>query len=497
MISPIRPCLVLAVSILGAHAGAQQTRATPAQAPFFAARITEFWQSHGLEAARAEDRTFDKVLERCYVRLQLGLFDLRHPAALLVEKNGARDLQAIAVALLDTQARWLEWVAREPAASKDSLADIATLKSWVQHWKLPRLATAGKEPERDLIRLLAASPEQVAAGTRLAQTLARGTALGLDRATPPPTRIVLSPTRRHFVEFVGFLGTVQEFYRDVFWTDTVTSWTDLWLPEEANTQVIALQYAAPGQKGDFTLGMDMNAREKTGQLEHVVQRAMFSLVWNYYGLQVDPLLQAALAQNMVVALYGENNARSGGSGQGAKTEGIEAFIPGAPGQGGGLPATNADCRWRLTRGADFFQRALRQAQKAGAAVRDAGADKDKVSRFVMLSEDERDKHVVKAPFLGRAARAKDAVPATFLPDYLEFYRAYRGAFLNWVQTSGAGNPRASAQRFGELLRRLATPVEGRDFETACHEVYGISLGGTGASADSLEGRFLAWLATQK
>jgi hypothetical protein len=237
--------------------------------------------------------------------------------------------------------------------------------------------------------------------------------------------------------------------------------------------------------------MDMNAREKTGLLQHVVQRATFSLVANYCGPDVALLFQSALAQNLVIAVYGENNARSGGNDRPSDSAGMDTFIPGAPGMGGSLPSSNADSPWRHTRGSDYFLRPLRRSQKSAAGT---GAEKGR--RFELLAG-EREKHVVAAPFIGRAAKGKTPVPEKFLGDYLEFHRAYRSGFLHWLQEHGAGNAKAAnAAKFAELVRRLCAPKDGQDFEGVCRELYGVPLSGTDPGIDSLEGRFLVWVAHQ-
>src|SRR6185295_18748898 len=109
---------------------------------------------------------------------------------------------------------------------------IAVLKTWIHGWKLPALWAADKSAAKDLCVLLGATKEQTASGSRFARFMAAGVAAGLSRGEPPPCRLVFAPTRRHFVEFVGFAGTVSDSYRAAFWIESVTRWTDLWLPEE-------------------------------------------------------------------------------------------------------------------------------------------------------------------------------------------------------------------------------------------------------------------------
>ena len=86
------------------------------------------------------------------------------------------------------------------------------------------------------------------------------------------------------------------------------------------------------------------------------------------------------------------------------------------------------------------------------------------------------------------------MPDEFRDDYLEFHRAYRAAFVHWLQTSGARTKAASRERFGELLRRLIDPAEPKGFDALCEELYGRPVSAQDPGADTLERRFLAWLA---
>jgi hypothetical protein len=95
---------------------------------------------------------------------------------------------------------------------------------------------------------------------------------------------------------------------------------------------------------------------------------------------------------------------------------------------------------------------------------------------------------VRAPFLGGTPGGKD-VPANLQNDYLEMQRAYKAAFAFWLQTkaTGASGEASSASLFAKLLTSAGTDAD-------VGAIYGVPLTAADASADSLEMRFLRWLA---
>ena len=156
-----------------------------------------------------------------------------------------------------------------------------------------------------------------------------------------------------------------------------------------------------------------------------------------------------------------------------------------------MQMVNADSSWRLSLGQDYFARVLRQAQKAGE--HESKNTKDKLGHFLLRDAKGEKKHLVNAPFLGKIAFDRDEVPPAFLDDYLEFHRAYRAGFVHWLQCNGAKTKAASTDQFRTLMLRLMDkkPV---DFEALCEAVYEIPLSAKSAETDTLERRFLAWIA---
>src|SRR5262249_37063891 len=134
---------------------------------------------------------------------------------------------------------------------------------------------------------------------------------------------------------------------------------------------------------------------------------------------------------------------------------------------------------------------LRQAQKAGDKE---AHDKDKLGHFVVHDRSEAKRLLLTAPFLGKLAFERELVGEAFVDDYLEFHRCYRAAFVHWLQTLGMKTKPASNERFGVLLRRLMRRQGGDDLDSLSKELYQVPLASKDPEVDTLERRFLAWIA---
>jgi len=100
---------------------------------------------------------------------------------------------------------------------------------------------------------------------------------------------------------------------------------------------------------------------------------------------------------------------------------------------------------------------------------------------------------IPAPFFGAAASEKK-VPDEYQGDFSECLRAYKSAFLYYLQTQAGGTDKKSREKFAQLLCKLADPGAGTDFEPLFGPIYeGVVLSDVECSKNSLEGRFLAWL----
>jgi hypothetical protein len=414
------------------------------------------------------------------------VFDVRYPLAALEDSGRGKELADVVRALVELHAVWLQWIQGVQKLPKEQRGAFGDLEKWLKPWKgdLPSEALAAGE--RDLWTLLGPDEKQQAA-LDLLQGAAYEPALGGDLPSEG-TQLVLCPDRQAFLEFVGVVGATRPEMQQHIWKDEVRTWTEFWISWPKDVQILAMEYA--DVRGDMFSGQSMNRREKTGLVQHVVQRATFSLAWFYFGRDLDPVFEAGLAQNMAIAVCGENNARSGGSGRASETHAREVFVPGGLPQGGILPAWNADSRWRDKLGRDHFVDVLKDAQKSGykAAGRKAG----KLANFELVSDDQSRTHVVSAPFLGSPGDAQEPAPGAFTADYLEFYRGYKSAFVHWLTTEAAGR-KESAEKWSELLVALASKPADKEFEAVVEEVYGVPLSAADDETDSLEWAFLAWL----
>ncbi|MCA8953317.1 MAG: hypothetical protein KDE27_27645 [Planctomycetes bacterium] len=425
----------------------------PAQEP------TVPFAEHGRAFLKALGETtapdLQTLLAGHYTRMQLADFELCVPNSMVASKDGVARAAAIAGALVELQERLAEWL---PADADATRAELKTLTKWIATWRRKPEST----PPADL------------------------------QPHPDPCVLIVAPDRAAFVGFVGWLGLWKDVNRELFWFDAAAQFCDLRLVDEGQVQLIALEYAAPDQDGDVTKGFAMDTRERTGLLQHVLQRAATSWCWRFLGDHADPCFDMGFATALVVDVLGQNNARSGGSGKSHSTEGQGGFIPGAPAMGGGMPVQNADSEWRKSQGSDWFARPLRQAQKAGA--HEAKRSEDKLGSFLVCDRKNTRRHLVQAPFLGSFALQREAVPAAFLDDYLEFHRAYRAAFVHWLATFAEKPKQRAHDRFAVLLQRLVDRDEKLDYEALCQDVYGLPLSAADPAADSLERRFLGWLA---
>ena len=495
--------LVLA-PLLGPPVGDEQ--------PDFAAFGKDFLKER-LHATKAEDVPGDKFLAEHCVRLQLGIFDIAYPTWSLADKSAVETLRSLSNALLDAEVHWIDWLGKGEAAEKPAKADIETLRAWIKGWKPAALAKAESAPDKSLFTLFGAKDSERTAAQHLRDALCHPDAFGLAPKNGVPLSLVFAPTRRDFIEMLGYNGLVDPTQQAQLWTKDATLWTTFWLDWNL---VLALEYPPWVYDKDFKTCMPMDKFEPTGKLEHTVQQATQALLWMCYGDNDALHLQQALAMNMAIQVCGGCNALEGDGGRGttgAHTQPYEKFVPGGDPNGGTLPPIPAapfdgvrKNQWHEAEGKDHFAKALRNgqknAQKQMIKEKPTDADplvaKDKDAHFLLASDDQTTKAYVVAPFFGKAAGDKPYPPQGVIADFKEFFRAYRSGFAWWLETSGdkSGAP-ASAAKWKQLLKALASRTEDKSFEDVVLEVYGVPLSGKNSSTDSLEWRFIDWLAKGK
>jgi hypothetical protein len=433
----------------------------------------------------------EDVIAAEYVRLDVGLYDLRFPIEDLAEEPSALDLREIVLALLRSQELFHEWVEPATGAAKQAHSDIKTLRGWVEDWKPSRMSKAAEDTDRDFVHGMAPKDDVLEAVTRFATWMRTGGPVGIERAEPKASRMMLMPTRPRFLEFVCFAGWYFPHLRDVFWDKGLGTWLGCRVQK---TQVIALQFASPDiSEADFELGLPLNYKFPTVMQQHAVHFGTQALFDNYFDDAMPGFLSTGLATNMVLEQFGEVDTRIEGDLRARFTSAFSVFVPGGNSGGGSLPPMNPDGRWRQEKGRGHFIGLLRTAQREGGDhVRRA---KEKTLHFEIQDDDYRERMSVVAPFLGSSADDKELPAKEFVGDYQEFFRAYKSGFAWWLQSAAAGSSKACERTFAELFVGLARTDEG-GFEDLVREVYGAALSEPEPGRGSLEGKFLAWLTKQ-
>ena len=464
-----------------------------------------FLERHCPEDASARACALDDVLAASYVHLRGGAFDMFFPAAFFGDSRKG-EIQDSALALLELQDLWVERHCRDEATATRARAELATLAAWVDVWNksaLGKVARADLSKTSDLYDLLGADDEVRAVAESLAPRLFDAETMALVPQFTERLRVVFSPTRRDFMEFVGYSGLSSPELRKLLWNPGVDQWTQYWAD---STMIAALQYAPWHEDPKFKDGLSLNKFDKQGLRQHVTQQGATCLVATSLNRTDLPVIEKGLAVELTVAICGKANTIDGEgaiSSTGASTAPYSRFVPGGNPNGGWLPPIPAapfnsvlESRWRRGGGDGFYATPLREGQKLGAKrakkERESDLAKNPLPHFE-LQDGSGKKLVVTAPFLGSLAEANPYPEGGFLNDYREFYRSYQACFLAWLREHGAEGDQALT-RFNEFLALLCGDPQ-KSMEDAAAEVYGEPLTTADGSA-GLEWRFLTWLADQ-
>jgi hypothetical protein len=457
----------------------------------FAEFADGFRKAHHIEVSDGAGFDAPALLARDWVGERLGVVDLLYPRAGLEAKPRQEELRGVAACVIDLQALWLEWFGNGEAAVS-ARADLLALKKWIAGAKFQSARLS--EPSLGLLAVLAAGEKELAAAARAAAAFEDGSALGYKPRGEVRWKVMVAPTRKEFLDLVAFFGWADPDNRASFWDNGAARWSECYWNQ---VQVLSLE-DPPGKPNPASPweGVTMNLKAPTGVVEHVATRAAHTLCTTFFGYTLEAAFESGLAQNTAIALYGRNNSRSGGSGRGNSVDGWSMFIPGGSKHGGHLPGFSADSPWRGTAGADWFVKPLKDSQRV--ASKDASRGTEKTSTFELTATDNVKKHFVRAPFLGRAAETQPVPSAEFLPDYREFFRAYKSCFVHWLfEEAGGKSAKLSHAKLAELLRSVATAAEGANFEDLLAACYGMAWSGPEAKPESLEWNFLSWLSRQK
>lgn len=420
----------------------------------------------------------EDVVAKHALVLRLGAVELLFPTAGLHDAQDLTDLREAALAVCQMQKTWCEWMT---AAAAPTEVDAAgrSVQAWIKGWRWPANAAA-----------LAEVDESVAAA-RDAFAAAMAKVLGQDAAKARAT-CWLAPTRLDYARMLGLLGALAAENRPFLWTKDVLASSEAWAVRPRVLQIVALEYGAPDELGGVMTGVRMDAREKGGLLQHVVQRTAASLAVLAFGDSLDRNFEAGLSQDLVIALYRENNARSGGSGRGRYAAARSQFVAGGASSGGLLPAIDLDSQWRQTKGKDWFVRPLKQGQKAGAKQAGGKDQAGRLGSFLLQDDEGKPGHVVRAPFLG-LPESLPGVPGNYDSDFKELLRAYRSAFVHWLREFAGKGSSDSRQKFAAMLREMADGSGRVSFELAVRRAYGERLTADAPDPPSLEWKFLTWL----
>lgn len=430
-----------------------------------------------------EPRGWRELLEQRFAHLALGVFDVYVPVAALREGKAVKDLGLALAALLDTHAGWSAWVeGTQPRVQAEE-----SLARWLRNLS-PKLFTGKTTAGSDLAEL-AAEAEVRAALDQYRSSFRAGKRLGVERELAG-VPLVIFPRRSEFVEFTCVAGALDPNLKPSAWNGGLTTWLEY---QACETRFLTLEYSDSETGRNFEQGVSVGERNPAALSELVTQVASRALLLRVYADGLDPALGSGMANALVIDLYGELDTRIDGDVRSRSSQGRSVFVPGGNPDGGTLPATSAENRWRGTKGKDHFVGILSTVQKQSG--KKASSKAEKLTRFELVSDDGGGKELVSAPFLGaNAVKPSDR----FWPDYLELVRCYGVAFLHWLRLEGAGKPAESGQRFGEFLRALGKGVKTEDLPRTLQEIYGQPLSASNPdelfAQPTLEGRFLAWLA---
>jgi hypothetical protein len=442
-----------------------------------------FLNSHGLAGKSASEADFESVLQAHFVSAPVGVFELRFPVADIEKRSG--ELLKCALALAGTQEHLLDWLKPAGVDQKAARENLKLVQKWVASLHEGQLAKIKEPGGKDWMEQLGAPDATRSAQKELAAALGGGALFGKQRDVPESVRLVIAPSRKTFVELVCFAGWQNEADRGLYWAEGVTTWTSAFVH---NDQVITLEYAVAGARPeDYAQGTAMG--EVMGQ--QLVQLALNSFFERFFAERAPSAFVKGLSMNLVIEQFGEVNTRVDGDTRGRQTGKREVFVPGGQSEGGQLSKVSADTRWRELQGSDHFLKVLKHAQKEGG---DADKkSKNKFAAFGIRNDKGTDPLPVSAPFFGAAAGDKQ-IPADYQGDFSECLRAYKSAFLWWLQTQAGGSGVKSREKFAQLLSKLADPSTAGDFEPLLAGIYdGAALSDAECTKSSLEGRFVAWL----
>jgi hypothetical protein len=457
--------------------------------------------AHGLAKARLSDLSFDDVIHKRFLRIQLGALTVYWPGNENKASDDAKDFVRCATAVVKLQREWLRWTtsagggggARSGGSGGEENPDkdLETVEKWVASWTPSEIGRLDVGKEVDIAKALAPNGSQVEALQRASAFLGGGKSLGLARSAAAPASLVLMPTRKGFCELMALAGYLDTDLQQYFWLDNLDIWTE---GKVNDWRIIALKFAETnGAKGNYSDQIRMDEKDKTGVEQFAAERGALALLNQAFGETLPDVMASGLAMNLVIGALGMDNTRSEGDLRGKSVPPIEIFIPGGNSEGGTLPAPNLESKWREKKGTDHFLPVLKQNLKSG---REKNRNpKKKALCFLIRGDDNKGSHVVEAPFLGAAAKATKPPPQIFMGDYLEFFRAYKVGFMHWLAHESMSSQDEAEKRFAKIMQLSAQSGSPDKFEAICAKELGLkSFSSAEVGDDTVEGAFLRWLA---
>jgi len=449
-----------------------------------------------------------------FIKFELGPWDIRLPVEEVSDKSSVTILKEAVMTTLDVASMWADWTVLDEEVLEAVQEDTKVLKKWAKGWSNRAFRKSiGEDREGLFARMPSVDEKVLAAGQRFLDTM--GLKPNVDGT--PAAQVVFCPTRKTFVELSTLAGALEPKRKELLWGGESIFQTAAW---STNVHFIALEYAIwPWDGAHPENGDSMNALVKTGRDQHVVERMASSLSRGTFNSMASPLLEQALHINLVIDIVGEETpsfstwsfqwSRAGGS-----TAPYSRFVPGGNAAGGVLPKRPAKAGpttgtsentqstvWREKNGGDYYRSALEKGQKKGfklaAKSNDVPDDlkRDRRAHFAIGILGKSEAIPMSAPFLGMEAEDKKVPEDKYIDEYEEFFRAYRTCFSHWLRTEGHPDGKAkSPEAFAKLLQRAKNRSKSDTLSSMVLEIYGLPLSAQNGETDSLEWRFLEFVA---
>ena len=198
-----------ALALLSSAAGSPPTphgEHRPGQGLSFEELARDFCEKNGI--ASDEPPEVDDLLDGpLFVRISLGGLDVRCPASILSDGDQAKLLMRAAAVLVRVQATWIDWKDAGRDDHAQAAEDFEALGDWVGRWSPRALSKVDPTEAGSLHEALKTKKKTLEAIARLEERMRPDEDTVFDLGENLH-RLVLSPSREHFLGLVGFCGLV-------------------------------------------------------------------------------------------------------------------------------------------------------------------------------------------------------------------------------------------------------------------------------------------------